>query len=156
MGGGDLSAQAIIWGEIVGKAVGCKPFLYSNLSFFQTHLTNPDLPNLFRCWPAAWSANEPYAPSPFTHVDLWQNSSTAVWPGLPQVDEDTFQGSIDQLKALGKPGPYIPPSPPKPTVPIDYAAGDKIRHVQTMATGVHQADYHVRWVLIADWVQKNK
>ncbi len=63
-------------------------------------------------WLAAYQASLPPAPKPWGKVKIWQNSSTAIVPGIKgKVDHDIFQGdknAWEELIGKRKPAAKLP------------------------------------------------
>jgi lysozyme len=103
LGDGDLSGWALSWLQGVQQATGTRPCLYSYPNFIAVHLPNRGL-SAYPLWLAEPSAQSwPVALAPFPTVTIWQQAPQAV-PGISgEVDVDQFAGTVDQLRALGKP-----------------------------------------------------
>lgn len=132
---GDLSGWALAWLTVVEKALGFKPLLYSYPAFIAASLQADQLA-AYPLWLASWQQNEPAAPHPWSSIALWQDNANARYPGLPVVDADVFFGTLDQLRAHGKPAP-VPPTPPvAPPTPQEYQDESYLEQVYAIINNV--------------------
>jgi hypothetical protein len=113
-GGGSQAGRAAEWLAMVGTALGKRPWLYSGLSFAETHglapiFNGPDV----HTWVAAYGSQEPA----LGHT-LWQSTNGVVganitdWPGAGRCDTSIYHGSLGQLAGLAdpaqrKPAPHV-------------------------------------------------
>lgn len=79
-------------------------------------LTQPDF-GRYPLWNSDYEATYPIPYTPWSHVALWQHTSTASYPtvdmdGHGHCDESFFFGTIDELRALAGSGDVVPPAPP--------------------------------------------
>lgn len=108
---GNLSLWALAWLAAVEKVLGFVPGLYSYPDYINTRgLGVPPLAR-FPLWFARyWS---PYAMTPWPttpgkwpRITMWQFSGGSHVPGIPNdTDDNLFDGTRDDLLALGKPMP---------------------------------------------------
>jgi GH25 family lysozyme M1 (1,4-beta-N-acetylmuramidase) len=104
--GADLAAYALDWAQTVKAALGVrKPVLYSNQSYLIEHKLNvPAVAETFALHLAEWDMTLPTIIAPWSTILFWQWTVDASAPGVPgQVDLDYFNGSLDEMRALGKP-----------------------------------------------------
>ena len=121
-GGGSQAGRAAEWLALIGTALGKRPWLYSGLSFAQTHGLAPifDGPDV-HTWVAAYGSQEPA----LGHT-LWQSTNGAVganitdWPGAGRCDTSIYHGTLDGLAALADP---VPPHKAAPHVVTHTTAG---------------------------------
>jgi lysozyme len=96
--------NALIWLDIVEKATGRKPFLYSYCDYFND-LGNASWFANYPLWIAAYTS-APVIPAPWTSYVLWQNLGDAnvTVSGMPASakDFDLYPGSLAQLQAYAK------------------------------------------------------
>jgi lysozyme len=110
-----LSSWALAWLSVVEHALGFKPMVYSGAYFASQFLTDPRLTNYGLCV-AAYGPECPTSGGPWQIVAMWQHTNQAVYCGM-NVDEDYFFGSVDQLRAYGKPAPVAPSAGEKGKAP---------------------------------------
>ena len=113
-----IAARVKMWLDYVEPRVGVKPIIYTGYYFWKDFVGAGDFKQ-YPLWIANYSATCPLVPAPWTRWTLHQYSSSAMIPGITAntVDVNRFNGTIEQLKALGK----VPDV--KPCVMIDAAAG---------------------------------
>jgi len=106
-GAGNLGDWALAWCRRVEEVVGFKPWIYTGKWFSDPHGFG-SVPELARypLWLADYSATSMPAPAaPWTTTSCWQFTDRANVPGISTpADGNRFNGSLDQLLALGKPG----------------------------------------------------
>jgi lysozyme len=94
------------WLTAVEQAFGHKPLVYTYKSFIE-NLLSADLQGLsdYPLWIAHYTtAPQPNIPAAWSDWTLWQFSQTGKINGVKtNVDQDRFNGSLDDLKALAKP-----------------------------------------------------
>ena len=102
------------WLELVEQAHGCAPLLYTFESFvtelgWKAWQPLARYPLWFaRYWSPEAPAPWPAAPKPWDRVTLWQWSGGRIIPGIIQAtDDDLFDGTREELVALGKPGALV-------------------------------------------------
>jgi GH25 family lysozyme M1 (1,4-beta-N-acetylmuramidase) len=117
-GSGDVGAWTLSCLKLLRAAVGFAPVDYTGRWFSDPH-GFPDHPELaeFPLALAAYQDALPPAPAPWTKVTIWQYSDAGQIPGIVgNVDRDRFLGTLEQLRAIGKPG-AVAPAPPAPPAP---------------------------------------
>jgi GH25 family lysozyme M1 (1,4-beta-N-acetylmuramidase) len=108
--GRELSAWALTWLVTVERAIGFRPLLYSGYSFAHDYLTDALLSS-YGLWVADYGPADCPAPvGPWPLVAMWQRGQASY--AEQSVDQNLFFGSLDQLRAYGKPAPA--PAPPRP------------------------------------------
>lgn len=86
------------WIENVEPAVGCKPILYTDPSFWREHVA-ADF-SAYPLWLACYS-DEPEVPPDWTAWTFWQHTQAGRIAGVGgAVDLDRFASSLDRLQAL--------------------------------------------------------
>ena len=94
----NVAKAARMWLDHVEQATGCRPLVYTNRSFWQTHLDNALAE--FPLWYAQY-ANQPDPPENAPDWSFWQHSQRGQVPGVDgAVDLNLFGGDSDQLAAL--------------------------------------------------------
>jgi lysozyme len=104
-----LSSWALAWLAVVEHELGIKPLLYSGAYFASQWLTDPRLAPYGK-WVAAYASEPPAMAGPWHPYCMWQHTSGANVAGHV-VDESIFWGSVEQLRAYGKPAPHPAPQP---------------------------------------------
>jgi len=107
VGTGSQAGRAAEWLATVGMTLGKRPWLYSGLSFAQTHGLAPifDGPDV-HTWVAAYGSQEPA----LGHT-LWQCTDgkdgihITDWPGAGRCDTSIYHGTLTELAALADPTP---------------------------------------------------
>jgi len=90
--------EARIWLEIVEKALGIKPIIYSNQHFFEKYLAGHF--DEFPLWIARYSSDKPYLSSG-KNWDFWQFSNEGCIEGISKkVDLNVFPGTREMLDRL--------------------------------------------------------
>jgi hypothetical protein len=133
-GTGNQAGRAAEWLALVGVTLGKRPWLYSGLSFAQTHGLAPvfDGPEV-HTWVAAYGSQEPA----LGHT-LWQSTNGQVganitgWPGAGRCDTSIYHGSLAELAALTDP---VPPHKPAPHVVTHITEGRLSLHDLAAAHG---------------------
>lgn len=113
-GTGDLAQWALAWCRYVEAAVGFPPLLYSGPWFADAHGFG-SVPELARypLWLAAYQDSMPPPVAPWSTLSIWQFTDQATLPGVATlVDGNWFNGSLEELGKLGKPGLVSDPSDP--------------------------------------------
>ena len=90
------------WINIVTKATGRTPIIYSYKNFFAEYLNNHSWP-ANPLWLAAYQDKQPTLPNGYTKLTFWQNSQFGKLDGSLTgggFDLDLFNGTIDDLKKL--------------------------------------------------------
>jgi hypothetical protein len=104
-GSGSQAGRAAEWLALTGTALGKRPWLYSGLSFAETHGLAPffDGPDV-HTWVAAYGHQEPA----LGHT-LWQSTNGVTganitdWPGAGRCDTSIYHGTLAELAALADP-----------------------------------------------------
>jgi lysozyme len=94
-----LGAAVQTWLDIVERSTGCKPFIYTNASFWNQYM--PATFGAYPLWIAHWGAKAPTLPKGFTNWVLWQYSNTGNVNGV--------QGAVDLDRSSGSLQPYLVP-----------------------------------------------
>ncbi len=97
-----IASGALRWLQIVEEKLGQKPNIYTDLSFANTHLTDPAFAG-YRLWIAEYGVATATYPQTWSGIgwSLWQHSETGAVPGIVgHVDLDVFDGTQEQLMAL--------------------------------------------------------
>ncbi|MGE3267142.1 MAG: GH25 family lysozyme [Chloroflexota bacterium] len=113
-----LGDWCLRWCREVERLAGVRPFIYTGAWYSQPHRLQ-DVPTLraYPLWIAAYQQSLPSVPAPWDRIAIWQHSSTGRVPGISgNVDLNVFDGSRDELLALGKPGAET-------GVPSEYSVG---------------------------------
>lgn len=98
-----IAAAVQQWIDIVEPAVGVTPLIYTGYYFWKDNVA-ADF-SRHPLWIANYSADCPLVPASWTRWAFHQYSSTARIPGITEntVDVNRFNGTLEDLKALGKP-----------------------------------------------------
>lgn len=99
-----IAAAVRTWMEYVEPRVGVKPLIYTGYYFWRDSVGGADFSD-HPLWIANYSATCPLVPPKWTRWTIHQYSSSATIPGVTAntVDVNKFNGTIEELKALGKP-----------------------------------------------------
>jgi lysozyme len=124
--GAQIANRVKQWMDRVEPVVGVTPLIYTGFYFWRDQVGGADLTR-HPLWIANYGATCPLVPQAWTRWTLHQYSSTVTIPGVTEntVDVNKFNGTLEQLKALGKPvEPAACPAidPTAPTI-IDDASG---------------------------------
>jgi lysozyme len=118
------------WLDYVEPKVGVRPLIYTGFYFWRDSVGGADFKQ-YPLWIANYSATCPLVPPTWTRWAFHQYSSTATIPGVTAntVDVNKFNGTLDQLKALGEPPPPPPPDEEPPAdddtpKDVDGSSGD--------------------------------
>lgn len=77
----------------------------------------------YHLWLAAYQGSMPNPPAPWDHITFWQFSSSGRVPGIDgDVDLNEFNGTLEELRALGRTG-AVPVEPDGPVGPPDGPGG---------------------------------
>lgn len=105
-GGGNQVPRAEAWFAVVDQAQGFAATLYAGESFGNSNLGGWQRWSGRPRWIAAYRSTEPTAPH-----DLWQNTDSASFPGLPGAnDGNIFHGTGPEFRARMRPGTPAPPT----------------------------------------------
>ncbi len=94
-----IAANLQIWLDTVEQAVGRKPIIYTNNSFWNEYIKSDfsDYP----LWIAEYGVDQPKIPGNWQHWSFWQSSQTGSVAGVTgTVDTNLFAGSMNDLLAL--------------------------------------------------------
>jgi lysozyme len=118
-GAGDLSGWVADFINRVEVVAGFLPCLYSSPSFIAEHgLGTPETARA-PLWLASWGSQMPAPPRPWPAVSFWQFSDGIDVPGIAgPVDGDRWNGSVERIPLLGKPGSTAPSEPPTSTFSV--------------------------------------
>lgn len=104
--GGGMSPSAVAaqvgrWMDRVEPALGVKPIIYTGKYFWQDNVQSSDFAD-HPLWIAYWNVTCPDLPDQWSDWLFHQTSDSGSVPGITgPVDTDVFNGSIDDLVALG-------------------------------------------------------
>jgi lysozyme len=102
---GNLAPWALACLEEIERLTGITPGLYSYPWYFTDRRLNDARLARFPLWFADYGAPDPI-PAPWTRYTLRQITADAYIPGLgPKIDLNIFDGTIAELRALGKAAP---------------------------------------------------
>jgi GH25 family lysozyme M1 (1,4-beta-N-acetylmuramidase) len=135
-GSGSQEARAVAWLGLVGAATGKRPWLYSGLSYAESHGLAPIFngPEI-HTWVAAYGSVEPS----LGHT-LWQStdgqkgSHITNWPGAGRCDTNVYHGTLAELSALVTPKTLPKRVPQLETIVTD---GTQSLHDLAAARGTH-------------------
>ncbi|HWO18541.1 MAG TPA: GH25 family lysozyme [Kofleriaceae bacterium] len=98
-----IAARVRQWLDRVEPIVRVRPLIYTGFYFWRDSVGGADLRE-HPLWIANYSATCPLVPAPWTRWAFHQYSATATIPGITAntVDVDKFNGTLEQLKALGR------------------------------------------------------
>ena len=121
-GGAWLEEWSYRWLTHVEQALGFKPMYYSYPHYITSHGLGTTRLAKYPLWFARYWT--PYAmkpwpatPAKWKKIAMWQWSGGTTVTGIPNdTDENLFDGSLSELKALGKPIPVEPPVEDRPTL----------------------------------------
>jgi lysozyme len=104
--GDTLVANLATWMSVVKSKTGRTPMIYASPGFWDA------LPNTGQFASellvvANWQVSCPDTPTPWTNWQFWQYADNGSVPGISgAVDLDEFNGTLEQLQAIGGPAPY--------------------------------------------------
>ena len=105
--GGGMAAAAIAdrvaqWTARVEPALGVKPIIYTGKYFWQDNVVSADFAD-HPLWIAYWDVTCPDLPTPWDDWAFHQTSDSGSVAGIAgAVDLDVFNGSIEDLRAMGQ------------------------------------------------------
>lgn len=125
--GGDLSDWALRWLRRVEAALGIKPLLYSFPNYIETRGLGTTELAAYPLWFAYYKT--PYAmgawpatPGQWPRITIWQWSGGTAVPGIPNdTDDNIFEGTADDWRALGTPQGAAPVALPSTFIRIARA-----------------------------------
>jgi GH25 family lysozyme M1 (1,4-beta-N-acetylmuramidase) len=132
VGSGDLSEWALRFCARA-KANFTMPRLriYTGGWFSRDKLTDKAL-SAELLWDSSYTGMWPQTFAPWPFIDMWQYTDHAWVPGVGSVDASLYLGSLEALRATGKPGPVpapvpapTPPTPPHPAPAPAPAPGSR-------------------------------
>ncbi len=111
---GNLTNCVYQWCVYVEDMLGFAPLIYTYPYYIkERNLTAPL--NKFPLWYAEYNEPMVNSPAPWSSITLRQYTASAFVPGIGQdVDRNTFDGTHDDFRALGKPGDT--PANPSPII----------------------------------------
>jgi GH25 family lysozyme M1 (1,4-beta-N-acetylmuramidase) len=110
---------ALDWEEAgaasIDQAIACLTKLEQHYGFLPSIYTYPSYiaehgfasaPGLARypLWLASYRSTMPDPPAPWGQIFAWQYSDNEDMAGVGHVDGDRFEGTLDELRAFGRPG----------------------------------------------------
>lgn len=111
---GDVIPWTVFFCEVIESIVGFNPIIYTGPWYIQSRMQNYAGTKLgeYPLWLAAYNERPPITPKPWTQYKLWQYTSKGRVNGINgDADKNTFFGTIEELKAFGKPDIVKPPAP---------------------------------------------
>ncbi len=96
--------NTLLWLKTVEKKLGIKPIIYSNPSFANTYLNNPDFAK-YKLWIAEYTKGKtPKIPNTWKNEGwiIWQRTDREKLDGIGKVDYDLFQGDAEAFMKLVK------------------------------------------------------
>ncbi|HUB08817.1 MAG TPA: GH25 family lysozyme [Myxococcales bacterium] len=106
--GSTAAAEAQTWLNVVEKAFGVKPIIYTYTDFFPGYYTLPESFASYPLWIANVGVSCPTVPAPWTKFAIWQYGQGSVSGVTTSVDLDVFDGDLAALSALGGAAPPPP------------------------------------------------
>jgi len=108
---GNLTSCVAEWCGYVAARLGFDPFIYTYPYYIKERSLGPALAK-YPLWYAEYNEPMVNSPAPWDHITLRQYTASAFVPGIGQdVDRNTFDGTHDDWRALGKPGSATPTNP---------------------------------------------
>jgi GH25 family lysozyme M1 (1,4-beta-N-acetylmuramidase) len=121
--GVDLSVWCAEWGDLFERIFGFQAGLYTGDYYMDEHnLHVEEMRRRFRfLWLASYQPRRPPTPPAWPRIAIWQNG---VWRGgVPGIagpcDTNVFEGTLDELRALGRPPRPDDPPAAAPGAPVD-------------------------------------
>lgn len=102
-GTGDLLPWVTSWLELAEQTFGRVPLLYSGHWFAALHNLETPVLGKYPLWWASYQSEIPPTPTGWDKITVWQYSSNGRVPGINgDADLNRFQGTLDELQALGR------------------------------------------------------
>ncbi len=144
--GSTVVSQVKIWLDIVRKATGKTPIVYT-AKYFWDALPNTSSLGPVTLWVANWGVSSPALPNLWSTWTFWQYSATGSVPGISgDVDMDYFNGDITALKTLA--GQSTPP----PVYTTDFQK-PFTRILQYKSPNMTGSDVKLMQLMYNDWAQ---
>lgn len=113
--GQSLAAWTGEWLALAEKVFGHAPLLYTGNYYMAEHDLYHESLGRYPLWLASWQADPPPVPSGWPKVTIWQYSSSGRTPGVVgDCDLNRFEGTVAELRALGRQGSSEPIPEPTP------------------------------------------
>jgi lysozyme len=97
-----LAPKIDAWVAKVQAGTGVMPVIYSGSYFWRDQVNGSKGEETSPFWIAQYTSKCPNLPLPWQRWALWQYSSTGTVAGISgHVDMDKFNGTLDDLRALG-------------------------------------------------------
>lgn len=100
----EVVAGVRVWIDAVARALG-RAVIYTSPSFWHALPAAPDLASNADLWVADWAAHEPTSFDGWPRWTFWQFTNKASISGIPGVadmDEDRFNGSLAELRTYSE------------------------------------------------------
>jgi GH25 family lysozyme M1 (1,4-beta-N-acetylmuramidase) len=140
----DLLARTRAFLDAIESGSGRVPLLYSGWWYMRPH--NVYGPTLARypLWFSSYQTERPPTPPGWDGITIWQHDASTRVPGFAApIDVNVFDGTIEQLRALGS--PTQTPVPPGPTPPYVRAyinqRGEAVTEICWGGVAVHVDGY---------------
>lgn len=103
--GADAGTWSLHFLQELERLCGFTPGIYTYPSYVtERKLTHPELAK-YPLWYADYDGNEGPQRGPWATISLWQYTASKAIPGIGiEIDHNIFHGSVEKLRALGKPG----------------------------------------------------
>jgi lysozyme len=111
----DLQARTLAFLRAIEAGAGRVPLLYSGWWYMRPHnITGLDLAH-FPLWFSSYQDMRPPVPPDWGKLTIWQHDANTRVPGFAApIDVNVFDGTQEELMALGKPAGTPPPGPTPP------------------------------------------